>query len=47
MHAYADSAVHRWLRTYKKTHQDLLSADPNFARWLDEEYVPIAGGWQY
>ena len=23
------------------------SSDPAFASWLENEYVPIAGGWQY
>lgn len=22
-------------------------ADPEFAAWLEADYVPIAGGWQY
>jgi hypothetical protein len=25
----------------------LLEDDADFAAWLDEEYVPIAGGWLY
>lgn len=29
------------------THSALLHADPEFADWLDREYVPIAGGWHY
>jgi hypothetical protein len=32
---------------YKLRHRDLLDQDPAFARWLEEEYVPIAGGWMY
>jgi hypothetical protein len=36
-----------WLQDYKESHRDLLASDPDFARWLDEEYLPIAGGWMY
>jgi len=36
-----------WLERYKEAHSDLLKEDPSFARWLDEEYVPLAGGWHY
>lgn len=24
-----------------------MRRDPEFAKWLVEEYKPIAGGWQY
>jgi len=24
-----------------------IQQDPGFAKWLVEEYKPIAGGWQY
>ncbi len=24
-----------------------IRQDPEFAKWLIEEYTPIAGGWQY
>jgi hypothetical protein len=24
-----------------------IRQDPGFAKWLVEEYKPIAGGWQY
>ncbi len=41
------TSVHRWLASYKETCRDLLISNPEFARWLEEEYVPIAGGWQY
>lgn len=43
----SESAAVRWLEGYQDAHHDLLSNDPEFARWLAEEYVPIAGGWQY
>ena len=36
-----------WLSAYKAANADRLSSDPEFAHWLDTEYVPIAGGWQY
>jgi hypothetical protein len=39
--------VNHWLEDYKDANADLLGADPEFCRWLEEEYVPIAGGWQY
>lgn len=35
-----------WLERYKSKNPHLLD-DPEFANWLEEEYVPIAGGWQY
>jgi hypothetical protein len=37
----------RWLTDYKVAYHDLLVNEPEFARWLEEDYVPIAGGWQY
>ena len=36
-----------WLERYKQAHAALLDRDPAFGRWLDEEYVPLAGGWHY
>lgn len=36
-----------WLSDYRATHQELLDSDAGFCRWLEEEYVPIGGGWQY
>jgi hypothetical protein len=38
-------ALERWLDTYAREHRDQL--DEDFARWLAEEYVPIAGSWHY
>jgi hypothetical protein len=32
---------------YRTNHQDLIDRHPEFAAWLEDEYVPIAGGWQY
>jgi hypothetical protein len=36
-----------WLTAYKADNAEQLRNDPAFARWLETEYVPIAGGWQY
>jgi len=36
-----------WLKSYEASQRELLDADPEFARWLEEEYVPIGGGWMY
>lgn len=36
-----------WLAEYKASKAQLLNANPEFAAWLETEYVPIAGGWQY
>jgi hypothetical protein len=36
-----------WLENYKQEHAALLQQDAEFARWLDKDYRPLAGGWQY
>ena len=36
-----------WLDSYRDTEQELVRGDPDFARWLEEEFVPVAGGWMY
>lgn len=36
-----------WLSAYKQENRELLQKDSEFARWLEDEYVPLAGGWQY
>lgn len=36
-----------WLDRYKASQHDLVEANPDFARWLEEDYLPIAGGWMY
>lgn len=35
------------LRDYREAHRTLIDADPEFAAWLETEYRPIEGGWQY
>jgi hypothetical protein len=43
-----DGAVtEQWLKSYQEANRELLGRDPEFARWLEERYVPLAGGWQY
>jgi hypothetical protein len=37
----------QWLETYQGSQRELLHSDPEFERWLDEEYVPVAGAWMY
>ena len=39
--------LHQWLAVYKDERRDLLEREPEFAQWLDEHYVPVAGGWNY
>jgi hypothetical protein len=36
-----------WLTHYKEAHRDEIAGDAEFARWLEEEYVPLAGAWHY
>jgi hypothetical protein len=36
-----------WLAAYKTAYEDNLKRVPEFAAWLQSDYVPIAGGWQY
>jgi len=43
----ASNAVGDWLDAYKTANQDRLKRSPEFAAWLESDYVPIAGGWQY
>jgi hypothetical protein len=44
---FPEISIDHWLAGYKDAHRDLLIDDSEFARWLDEEYIPLAGGWQY
>ncbi len=41
------AAVSGWLVRYREAHRDELAGDEEFARWLEEDYAPIAGGWHY
>lgn len=41
------TSLSHWLAEYKANHREILGEDHEFARWLDEEYVPITGGWAY
>jgi hypothetical protein len=36
-----------WLSEYKAANRDRLRQLPDFADWLENDYLPIAGGWQY
>jgi hypothetical protein len=36
-----------WLEQYKRDHAGLIQRDPTFGQWLEEEYVPLVGGWLY
>jgi hypothetical protein len=39
--------THQWLQNYKTSNAQLLDVNPDFRQWLEEEYVPIRGAWQY
>ena len=39
--------LERWLEGYEAWQRELLRSDPEFATWLEKEYVPLAGGWMY
>ena len=43
----AKREIERSLSEYEAKRKGLLEENPEFARWLREEYVPIAGGWMY
>jgi hypothetical protein len=43
----ASPAAHEWINDYLQANAALLEAEPEFRRWLEEDYAPIAGGWQY
>jgi len=36
-----------WLAHYLEANRDTVAGDEEFARWLEEAYVPLAGGWHY
>ncbi len=42
-----ENSMNQWLTNYKEQHSDQLEHDPDFALWLEESYIPIAGGWLY
>jgi hypothetical protein len=39
--------VQEWIESYKAANAAVLDADPEFRQWLEEDYSPIWGGWQY
>lgn len=43
----SERSFSHWLETYKEENWALIEANPDFARWLEEAYVPLAGGWHY
>jgi len=43
----ASDGARDWLTSYKAANAERLDGNPEFAAWLEKEYVPIAGGWQY
>jgi hypothetical protein len=36
-----------FLREYLTANRTLVDSDPEFAAWLETEYRPIEGGWNY
>jgi len=43
----ATGVLDGWLAYYLEANRDAVACDEEFARWLEEEYVPLAGGWHY
>jgi hypothetical protein len=43
----AAAALSDWLVGYEAWHRRDIAGDDEFARWLKEDYAPIAGGWHY
>jgi hypothetical protein len=39
--------VVEWVSEYKAANRKRLGELLDFANWLENDYVPIAGGWQY
>ena len=37
----------RWLESYKTAQAELLRSEPGFLEWLENDYAPIGGAWQY
>jgi hypothetical protein len=44
---FSTVALAEWLEAYKTLHAAEITRDPELARWLEEEYTPLAGGWHY
>ena len=42
-----EQTLRQLVAVYREEHRAELSRDPEFARWLEEDYAPIAGGWHY
>lgn len=42
-----EMVLDEWLSIYKAEHSELLERDPEFARWLEDDYIPVAGGWEF
>ena len=40
-------AINRLIQAYRTVHKARLDEDPSFAGWMESQYVPIAGAWQY
>ena len=47
MSRLASPQTREWITDYVQDNAALLEAEPEFRRWLEEDYAPIAGGWQY
>jgi hypothetical protein len=47
MSAMLEGEFGAWYADYRKTNSERFRDDPEFAAWLKNHYVPIAGGWQY
>ncbi len=47
MHGDVARAVDHLIEAYRSANRERLDADPDFASWMETEYVPIVGAWQY
>lgn len=47
MSATVTEELSGWYAEYRNANRDRFRDDPEFAAWLKNDYVPIAGGWQY
>jgi hypothetical protein len=41
------ASIARALARYGDEQRDLIEADPEFRRWLETSYVPVAGAWHF